>query len=186
MDGILTLDMATVTGWAFWKTGMAQPRHGVWRMPQTGEDVGLFLKAFRQKFSDFCALEKPQYIGFEAPFVGQLTSQATARKLMSLAGVIELFILDLDGPQSFETNITQVRKHFAGRGMGKSEVMKRLVYDTCFSLGWQPDDDNAADALSIMHYSTYQLRKYLSVPWDCRPHAQRVMGPQLGGQAHAS
>jgi hypothetical protein len=96
---------------------------------------------------------------------------------------VELFIRDLKGPRAFETNISQVRKHFAGRGMGKSEDMKRIVYDTCSEFSWMPHDDNAADALSILHYSAYQLRKYVEVPWDTRPHAERKSPSQGGDHA---
>jgi crossover junction endodeoxyribonuclease RuvC len=179
VEGILTLDLATATGWAFWKPGMAQPRHGVWRMPSTGEDIGRFLDAFHRLFEDFCTLEKPAYIGFEAPvgYSVNMTNPATTTKLYGLATHVEWMIYRLKGPSAFQTNISQVRKHFCGRVIRPSDEMKRLVYDTCSEFQWFPHDDNAADALSMLHYSAYVLRKYIEVPWDTRPQAERIANP---------
>lgn len=176
MEGILTLDLATATGWAFWKPGMAQPRHGVWRMPSTGEDIGRFIDAFHRLFEDFCTLERPAYIGFEAPvgYSVNMTNPATTTKLYGLATHVEWMIYRLKGPSAFQTNISQVRKHFCGRVIRPSDAMKRLVYDTCGEFQWFPHDDNAADALSMLHYSAYVLRKYIEVPWDTRPQAERI------------
>jgi Holliday junction resolvasome RuvABC endonuclease subunit len=162
--GILTLDLSTKTGWARWRPG--EPvRHGVHRLPSTGPDVGRFLVAFDDWFRPFLRLEDPAWVVFEAPILtAGMTNIDTARKLMSMAAFVEVICRRADVAYR-EVNNASVRKHFCGTGRARDrKELKQRMMDACAVRGWQPQDDNAADALGVLDYSAEKLR--LPVPWQ--------------------
>lgn len=164
-DGLLALDLATVTGWAFWRPG-ADVRSGVCKLPRTGEDVGRFLCAFEDWLKPFLELERPARVVFEAPILtAGKTDINTARKLMSLAAFTEVVCRRSGIRQYFEVNNATVRKHFVGVGRARDRrTLKDLTLDACRARGWDPRDDNAADALAVLDYAAATLG--LDVPWQ--------------------
>lgn len=161
---VLSLDLATATGWALWAPGLDAPRSGTVKLPRTGEDVGRFLRAFDEWLRDFISLERPWRLVFEAPILTTgKTDITTARKLMCLAGVAEM-VAHRAGIPCYEQRIAEVRKHFVGHGNLRRDAAKRAVLDACRARGWQPRDDNAADALALLDYVVHLWR--LDVPWQ--------------------
>jgi crossover junction endodeoxyribonuclease RuvC len=146
---ILALDLATNFGYA--RLAAGEIKYGSYRLPSTGEDVGRFLVAYEEAlrglFAPGCDL-----IIFEAPWVGPQTHQNTARKLLCLAGVTEMVATRLEIACREENNAT-VRKFFIGKGNGKRDELKRLTIDACRARGWNPLDDDAADALALLDYA---------------------------------
>lgn len=187
--GILALDLATWTGHALWRPGLDKPRSGVLRLPKTGEDVGRFVFVYEQWLSAYLGFERPRYVVFEAPWIGEKTSQETARKLLGLSVVTELVCHRFkDGGADcryLETNNQTVRTHFLGQGSRSNnrrregedlrDALKRMTVETCEAKGWPVDDDNEADALAVLDFAAHQLRASVDAPWDCRPNAGRQM-----------
>lgn len=181
--GILALDLATWTGHAIWRPGLTSPRAGVLRLPKSGEDVGRFVYVFEQWLKAYLNFERPRYVVFEAPYVGEKTSQETARKLMGLAVVTELvchaFKQGGADCRYLEVNNAPVRTHFLGEGSRSNryrrpgeelrDALKRMTVETCAQKGWQVDDDNEADALAVLDFAAYTLRNAVTVPWNCTP-----------------
>lgn len=154
--GILALDLATKTGWASWAPGRLLAS-GTMQLPKTGEDVGLFLDSYLKWLETTIEECAPKWIVFEAPILPKQTRLATLRKLYGLANITEL-VARWRGVDCSEVNISTVRKHFCDRGTGPRDQMKRLVMDACRDRGWEPVDDNAADALAILDYSAHVLK----------------------------
>jgi Holliday junction resolvasome RuvABC endonuclease subunit len=166
--GILALDLATRTGWAFagpaalesWPgseiEAAAMPTvsvvYGSYRMPKTGPDVGWFLDSFHNWLTGDLEVHQPEMVVFEAPWVGPKTHQDTARKLMCLAGHCE-FVCRRMAIQYREANNATVRKHFLGTGRGDRRTLKRLAMEACRRRGWDPENDDEADALGLLDYA---------------------------------
>lgn len=147
---ILALDLATVFGHAKIHDGVITS--GRYRLPSTGEDVGKFLAAYEDTLLLFGSGELDLII-FEAPWIGPQTSQDTARKLLCLAGETEKFAYRR-GITCREENNATIRKHFIGKGSGiPREEMKRRTIEACRARGWNPVDDNVADALALLDYA---------------------------------
>ena len=159
---IVALDLATSTGWARWKSG-AKVRHGTIKMPKTGPDVGRFLSEFDYRLADLLTVA-PDIIVFEAPWIGPNTHQATARKLMSLAGHVEFICFRSDIPVR-EVNNATVRKHFCGKGKASRNELKSLVMQACRARGWEPANDDEADALAVLDFAAHVYK--LDAPWPC-------------------
>ena len=145
---ILALDLATATGWALWAS-WGEVEYGTVRLPKTGEDVGRFLLAFEGWLAPRLTEWKVELVVFEMPILPQPTQMATLRKLYGLAGVTEMVAIRA-GVDVCEKNLSTIRKHFIGCGTGPREVMKRLTVEECRRRGWDPEDDNAADALALL------------------------------------
>ena len=159
---IAALDLATRTDWARWGPGAAV-RHGSFTLPSTGPEVGRFLAAFDGRLASVLAV-MPDLVVFETPWVGPATHQATARKLMCLAGFLEFFCHRAAIPCR-EVNNNTVRKHFCGKGNAPRREMKALVMQACRARGWQPANDDEADALAVLDFAAHACR--LDVPWPC-------------------
>ncbi len=105
---------------------------------------------------------------FEAPFVSGTGNANTARKLMGLCWQTELACYRRQ-IRCMEHNNSSVKKMFAGSGKASKDDM----IDAARRLGWDPKDDNAADALGL---------------WACAVHEKaprysRLTLGRLGGRA---
>lgn len=149
---ILALDLATRSGWACGDAGET-PQHGTFTLPSTGDDVGRFLFEFMRWLKGLIATHEPREIVFEAPILPRETNIATLRKLYSLAGVTEVMALDAGIPCS-EISAGEVRRAFLGQHYPRKaqrDEIKRAVIAGCRMHGWNPRDDNDADALATLH-----------------------------------
>ncbi|WP_342163038.1 hypothetical protein [Methylobacterium sp. SD21] len=164
---ILTLDLATRLGWACGSPD-AEPHYGSYRLPSTGNGIGRFGDAYDQWLLDMITLESPALVVFEAPFVSNTGNANTARKLMGLCWQTEIACYRRD-VQCLEHGNNSIKKTFAGHGFAS----KGDMIAACQRFGWDPKDDNAADALAL---------------WACvvdvkAPRFSRLRLGPLGGRA---
>jgi len=153
---LLILDQASLkTGFAVWVPG-SPPLLGRNTLPNTGEDIGLFLAKFERWFDDMCIMHKINIAAFEVPWVGAKTNQNTARKLMSLAGFIEYLCTKRD-IYCTEAVVRDWRRHFIGSGNLKRELAQRRTMDECVARGIEPRNQDEADAFGILDYTAYTL-----------------------------
>ncbi|NIA72296.1 crossover junction endodeoxyribonuclease RuvC [Pelagibius litoralis] len=163
MTALLCLDLATSTGFAFWRPGANRIASGSFRLPRTGPDVGWFVDEFEQRLSEMLGFHKPELVVFEAPLLrGGQTSIDTARKLMGLAIMTE-FVCRRAGVKYLEANNASVRKHFIGKGRGERKQLKAMTIQACRERGWDPANDDEADALALLSYAVDLLR--LKADW---------------------
>lgn len=142
---VLALDLATRTGWAK-GAAASRPLSGVIRLPSTGDNVGAFLAAWEQHLAGL--LHDVDLAVFEAPLLPRTTSFKTVTKLHSLAGLTELVCLKA-GVQVRSAMNNRVKKAWVGHGRAEKPAMIARAK----ALGFQPQDDNHADALAIWFYA---------------------------------
>lgn len=140
---ILALDLATRTGWCVGAPD-EDPRYGTKVLPSTGEDIGRFAYAFNEWLLDMITLESPALIVFEAPILAGKTNLNTARKLTGLAWHTE-FVANHRQVRCAEHHLQSVKKFFAGSGRADKAEMIAAAR----RLGFDPKDDNAADAIGL-------------------------------------
>lgn len=174
MGGVLALDLATNCGWAFGKTedgssptalqraaGAAAPPYisNSHRIAKPKCPLGEFFDNFSIFLSDLIEVNNPEFIVFEAPWVGGKTSQDTARKLMGLACFTEYVahIKGISQNKVFEVNNREVRTYFIGGNSGGRDKLKARTIAACHDLGWSPVDDDAADALAVLDFAIHRL-----------------------------
>lgn len=166
---ILTLDLATATGWACGAPGDADPRFGHVTLPSTGENIGGFAAAFAAWLNAKLDEVSPQLVVFEAPILPRKTSLATLRKLHFLPGRTEEICHDR-GIMCREGRASSVKKLFTGYGFAK----KADTISIARRYGWRVRTDDEADACALWAYSVCKVAPQ---------HATRfALGP-LGARA---
>lgn len=168
---ILALDLATNTGFA-----IGDPQHGV-LAHGTKRFVGLEHAARFSSLFDWLNEKVMRWqIGllvFESPImVAGRDKTSNVRLLMTMAGLAEMVALRR-GVLCWEIESKQWRKHFLPPSIvtpkGRAEL-KRATLNECRERGWQPCDDNAADALAILDASLEHFNAGYSPPiWKLRP-----------------
>lgn len=177
---VLALDLATVTGWAVGdadhppaptpleKSGGADtPAYvsGSHRVAPPNTGIGQFLSRFDLWLSDNITVHNPSLVVFEAPiiFAGK-TSVDTARKLMCLAGHVELVCYRRE-VRCLEGHIGQVKKHATGNGMADKSAMTAAAVRRFGPVA----DDNEADALWLLDHAISLIRKTRKPQPDMSP-----------------
>ena len=147
--GLLTLDLATITGWAYLGSPSDKPMSGTHKIaPADKSDAGFFIE-FEKFIDDLLTLHNPHTVVFEAPFMGSIKNLNTARRLIGFAVLTELVSAKKGVSRIKEVNNSTVKKFFTGNGRAEK---KDMIFK-CHQKGWKPKDDNEADALAILAFS---------------------------------
>jgi hypothetical protein len=159
---ILALDLAGVTGVAVGSPGGAPTAWSVDLGKSRSEDA---------RFSQALVLthklietHKPDLIAIEAPVGGPKTSHFLVGLVACVRGCAFNRKVRVEA-----YNIASIRKHFCGghvtsaayghikapraRKEAARAAGKNLVMQRCRQMGWQADDDNAADAAALWDYA---------------------------------
>lgn len=168
---ILSLDLARKTGWALGLANDAKPQSGSLQITNSDSSHAKLFSSWREYLRDFIALN-PEIglVIFESPLPPMLrtgnTNISAIRLLMGLAAVTEELLYTLNQfPQRphiidvREARVADVRTHFIGSNRHKRDEAKMLTIKRCRQLGWEPKDDNAADALALWDYQCSILRR---------------------------
>lgn len=178
-------DLASVTGFAIGSAG-GDPVYGAHRLPRTYRDYGAFGDAYAVWLRGIIQEHKIDLVVYETPVLPTKTNIETLRKLYSLGTVTEMVVRRLNASRSegasvidvLETDMQTVRAHFIGVTRAPKSIvakerrawMKRRIIDQCRARGWSPEDDNAADALSILDFALCRMNGR---------HAAETAGPLL-------
>ena len=182
---IVGLDLARNTGYAKWQPGWERPVWGSWMLAEaSGPGCGRTLLDLFNKLMEITE-EGVDYLYFEAPWLGQgqyneftkkvesRTSATAARKLHSYGGITEMVAEVQDVKSIFECHSGEHRKHFLGVGMGKRDIMKKMIVDACWAKDWKVDNDDQGEALSVLCFGAAD--RGLEVPWDNEPAPKRKL-----------
>lgn len=114
---------------------------------------------------------KPDLIYVEAPAAGDFKNTLLTQLVGCVKGCAAARCVDVK-----EVYPNTVRKHFLGKSLtsrnfpdlsrpkAKLEI-KRIVMRRCQALGWNPEDDDQADALAMLDYAfATEVRGYQSKP----------------------
>lgn len=149
LDGdILTLDLATNSGFCIGPPDATHPKFGHFTIPPTGDDVGRFGITFDDWLAGVFDFNNVGLCVFEMPILPAQTQLMTVRKLTGLAMLTEMQCRRRN-IKCREARASSVKKHFAGSGKAK----KVDTMDVCRKYGWRVTDDDEADACALWAYS---------------------------------
>ena len=150
--GILALDLATRTGWAYGLPG-TKPIGGVWELPPAAS-LGRKLASFENQLWDALALHQPRLLMLAASFT-QGKAIAGAELLLGLSAHVESSCYRHDAEVRKQAEST-IRKHVLGHGasLGGREACKARAMAWCAEQGYRVMSDDHADALVVWHYAS--------------------------------
>lgn len=161
---ILSLDQATVTGWAVVEETGALTASGIWKLAdtrRTGESRGMRYIRFAHNLENALRTYRPDMICHEQTLLrgGAATEIANGLKALILKTAAE-FSIEVSCVHTSEL------KHWA-TGMGTAD--KDAMMEACFSLsGHPPIDDNEADAILIGLWAASQYGRFQGPVWPDR------------------
>lgn len=136
MKKILSLDIATKTGW---KT---ETSSGVWNLkPNRGESEGMRVVRFKAKVRELIQLENIDLIAYERPAGMHKSSIMVASEMV---GVLKDLCIELNINLACYS-ATEIKKFATGKGNANKEAMIAAAT----KLGYNPQDDNEADAIHL-------------------------------------
>lgn len=153
MARVLNLDLGTNTGWAFRRPG-GPIRHGSHRLVSgpVGDDLGRALSAHYDWLHDMISMIGPTHLVWEAPMAMEDRSQNTEILLFGYANVTEL-VGYRRHLQLYQAHVNHVRATV----LGTARDGKVNAWNFCREQGWDPIDDNAADALVLSEFSAAEF-----------------------------
>lgn len=154
---ILSLDIATVTGWAKGRVG-DMPIGGSIRFgKRDASNNAIFAHALSWVSRELEPTPRPDILIIESMLspdakIG-FTNRDTRDRLAGLHGVVRA-VAHLRGVYDIsEAGVSQVRAHFIGHSNLKRDAAKMLVMERCVELGWSACDNNAGDAFALWSYA---------------------------------
>jgi hypothetical protein len=153
---ILALDIATRTGWAVGAVGQRAPMFGSIRFGKPGASHdAIFANALKWASANFKTW-RPDRIMFEAPlptiFHRGTTNISTTRILFGLPAIMQA-VAYLRGVYDVrDAAAKDVRIFFLGNNL-RRDAAKAATIKRCRMLGWDVEDDNAADACALWLYA---------------------------------
>lgn len=142
---VLALDIATKTGW---KTKTAS---GVWDLtPNRGESSGMRLVRFKAKLIELAGLEDINLISYERPAGMHKSSIMVASEMV---GILKELCVYLNIELACYS-ATQIKKFATGKGNANKETMIKAAVE----LGFNPADDNEADAIHLYNLTISDLK----------------------------
>lgn len=142
---ILALDIATVCGFR------TETASGVWNFnkQKRGDSYGMRLIRFKSSIKEILDLEEIDVVVYERP-AGMFKSSIIVASEM--IGVL-IAICEERGIQYTAYSATEIKKFATGKGNAKKQDM----IDVAISLGFNPADDNEADAIHLYNLAKKDL-----------------------------
>lgn len=143
---LLALDIATHTGW---KTESAS---GVWSLkPNRGESEGMRVVRFKAKVRQMIELEHINLIAYERPAGLHKSSIMVASEMV---GVLKDLCIEV-GVDLCCYSASEIKKFATGKGNANKDAMVKSAKE----LGFNPEDDNEADAIHLYNLVADELLK---------------------------
>ncbi len=136
MNKILSLDIATKTGW---KTETAS---GVWDLkPNRGESEGMRVVRFKSKVKEIIEMESIKVVSYERP-AGMHKSSIIVQSEM--IGVLKELCIERHIELACYS-ASEIKKFATGNGKANKDQMIKAAEQK----GYTPQDDNEADAIHL-------------------------------------
>jgi len=160
---VLFLDIATTTGWCEGEPG-GKPTHGAQRLAPVGADTPEVAAGMIKWLGGRLQAFVPHLLVYEAPFMPATMNRNTTRLTFGLSMVAEGVAYRMGVRTIREANLNSIRKAMMGFvPRGKGGFVKRAVIDHVRALGYDPQDDNAADAILGWLYACSLIDKRVGV-----------------------
>jgi len=135
-NNILALDIATKTGWR------TKTSSGVWDLkPNRGESEGMRVVRFKSKVKELILLEKINLVAYERPAGMHKSSIMVASEMV---GVLKDLCIEMNVELSCYS-ASEIKKFATGKG----NASKELMIADAIKKGFNPKDDNEADAIHL-------------------------------------
>ena len=135
-NNILALDIATKTGWR------TKTSSGVWDLkPNRGESEGMRVVRFKSKVKELILLENINLVAYERPAGMHKSSIMVASEMV---GVLKDLCIEMNVELSCYS-ASEIKKFATGKGNASKELM---IVDA-IKKGFNPKDDNEADAIHL-------------------------------------
>jgi Holliday junction resolvasome RuvABC endonuclease subunit len=135
-NNILALDIATKTGWR------TKTSSGVWDLkPNRGESEGMRVVRFKSKVKELILLENINLVAYERPAGMHKSSIMVASEMV---GVLKDLCIEMNVELSCYS-ASEIKKFATGKG----NASKELMIDDAIKKGFNPKDDNEADAIHL-------------------------------------
>lgn len=169
MAAIVALDIATTTGWAILDDRTPnRPFLGSITFPSDPGEIGRAAEALRQFLADRHAMHGGlTHIVFEAQHAAGKLNMAVLNRLIGLGAMAEWFAYKVNA-KCFTIPIGSWRKHAFGTGHMKRDDAKRRAMEECRVLGFDPSNDNEAEAFFVLDYYIALRNKHgahIAQPW---------------------
>lgn len=164
IGGLLALDLATRFGWVFGMPGAApgSMEHGSVQLPGKQGEGAVFV-AYEAWLRAALHRWEPRLVVYEAPFLDQhRTSIDVATRLIGLGVITVKCCHEFRVYRVEKASNTAVKKFMTGRG----KAQKLDMIFAARQYGFNPSDDNAADAIGI----------WLMAESRHAPHVKRTAG----------
>lgn len=162
--GILSLDLASCTGWAHGKPG-DNPTFGSLRFGERGASHARIYREFRSWLNGWITGGKCQLMVYESSAIPSLmighTNAKTTRFLIGLCEHVEE--LCYERVELREASVSQIRSHFLGTNRIARREAKVATMECCRRLGWNVTNDNEGDACALWSLQVAHLRPDLAV-----------------------
>lgn len=160
MTCFLSLDLATKCGWAVCHDGVWHS--GVWNMTKStskkkGETEFTRLAKLRQNLTDLHEKFPIEFVSWEAVNFARFTQAHAVWN--QLFGVLQLFAIDNGYGPGMSIGTTALKKY--ATGSGKAEKCEMVAAASSNFEGWEPKDDNEADARLVGLWTLEQVEKKL-------------------------
>lgn len=151
---VLFLDLATTTGWCEGPPG-DRPKSGTIRLAPDGAPPAAVFAGMMRFLADRFRLTRYRLIAYEAPMDPRhmKTNANTVRKLIGLPAIVEGLAYETGHWSIREARVDAIRMSLLGFRPGKGEG-KTAVIAAIEALGFNPRDDNEADAIAGWLYAT--------------------------------
>jgi hypothetical protein len=151
---VLALDIASVVGWC--EGPLAGPLHyGSHRLAPEGSGDGAVLAGMLTWLGQRLAVSKPAILVYEAPLDPrhmQKTTKATLRRLIGLPAVAEAIAYRFGVYDVREIESGDLKLFWHGKRNLRREIVKPLTMRKMRALGYEPRDEDAADAIAVHRY----------------------------------
>ncbi|HMV16130.1 MAG TPA: hypothetical protein PJ987_12230 [Bacteroidia bacterium] len=135
-NNILALDIATKTGWR------TKTSSGVWDLkPNRGESEGMRVVRFKSKVKELILLENINLVAYERPAGMHKSSIMVASEMV---GVLKDLCIEMNVELSCYS-ASEIKKFATGKG----NASKELMIADAIKKGFNPKDDNEADAIHL-------------------------------------
>lgn len=147
---ILAFDLATKCGWAF-KEESKRAKHGTESLENKKWDgAGMRFVKFIKFVHDLLEKYKPELVVFEG--VRRHRGTDAAHIYGGFMATLQTICESNNVPYT-AYGVTEIKKFWTGQGYADKQAMINVATDR----GYNPEDDNAADALAILFFALEKL-----------------------------
>lgn len=157
---ILALDLATRVGWAMGPIDGKGLTYGSFRCAPSGASSGAVFGALLKWLVEHMSAFKPRLVVFEAPIDPRHLKKITAdtiRRLQGMPSIVEAVCDRMGVYDVREVETGDLKHYWHGKRNIPRETVKKLTFAKMQHLGYDPSDEDAADAISVHRYMAGSL-----------------------------